>query len=243
MMLEVDNVSKFFGGVRGLDRCSFKVKKGLITALIGPNGSGKSTVFNVISRLTAEDSGGVFFEGKSLAGMKSFEVAGLGVSRTFQETRLFYNLTVRQNLETALETSDRSLFRSVFGKKQSHEKRVREVLGFLQLEKVVNSYASDLSYGQRKLLDLGMAVAKPHKMLLLDEPVEGVNPLLRKRIKKAVKSLNKEGETVLLIEHDMNFVMGLADHVIVLSGGRVIAEGPPEKIQKNKKVLESYLGE
>ena len=243
MILKVSGVCKFFGGVKALDRCSFGVEKGRITAIIGPNGSGKSTVFNVISRLLKEDRGWIFFRGKDCGNLKSFEVARLGISRTFQDVRLFDNLTIRQHLEIALSDSDESLARGIFRREDDREKQALEILNLVQLQKPLTAYASDLSYGQRKLLDLATAIARPHQMLLLDEPVEGVNPGLREGIKQVLRNLNESSETVLLIEHDMNFVMDVADRVIVMAGGRVMAEGKPEEIRNDKKVLETYLGE
>ena len=243
MMLKVKDVCKFFGGVKALDGCGFEVEMGRITAIIGPNGSGKSTVFNVISRLLKEDGGQIFFKGKNCGDLKSFEVARLGISRTFQETRLFDNLTIRQHLEIALSDSDERLSHGIFRREENREKQMLKILNLVQLQKSLNAYASDLSYGQRKLLDLATAIARPHEMLLLDEPVEGVNPGLRERIKGILRDLNEKKETVLLIEHDMNFVMDVADRVIVMAGGRVIAEGKPEEIRNDKKVLETYLGE
>ena len=244
MILEAKGVRKSFGGVKAVDGCGFSVESGRITAIIGPNGSGKSTMFNVISRLLKEDEGEIWFRGRDCRGLKSFEMARLGISRTFQETRLFGNLTIGQHLEIALSNSDEKLIKSVLTKEESRDERIGEILGTIGLDKPESAYADDLSYGQRKLLDLGVAVAVPHGLLMLDEPVAGVNPGLRGKIREILAELNrKKKETVLLIEHDMNFVMSLADRVIVMSEGKVIAEGKPEEIQGNEKVLRTYLGE
>jgi branched-chain amino acid transport system ATP-binding protein len=178
-----------------------------------------------------------------LSKTKDFEVARLGISRTFQDVRLFKNLTIKDHLEIAMSKRDEDLFTNLLvGEKVSVEK-IKAVLDLVGLEKSLSTYAVNLSYGQRKLLDLAVAIAKKHTILMLDEPVAGVNPLLRNKIKEIIKSLNEKGETVLLIEHDMNFVMNLADHIFVMDAGRVIAEGKPEEIQNNKKVLDAYLGE
>jgi len=139
--------------------------------------------------------------------------------------------------------NDEALFKSAFTKKDQHVIKIKEILDLVGLDKPLGTYAVDLSYGQRKLLDLAIAMAKTHDLLMLDEPVAGVNPLIRKEIKTILKQLKKQGETIFVIEHDMNFVMDIADHIIVMDAGKVIAEGKPKQIQKNKKVLEAYLGE
>ena len=175
--------------------------------------------------------------------MKPFHVANLGISRTFQEVRLFKNLTIEEHLNIALFFDDEKLIKSLFYKEKSSKTKIKEVLDLVGLDKPLHTFASNLSYGQRKLLDLAIAIAKNHELLMLDEPVAGVNPRLRNEIKSIIRKLNKQGETILLIEHDMNFVMDLADKIFVLDAGSVIAEGTPKQIQKNKKVLDAYLGD
>jgi len=241
--LEVRKVYKYFGGIKALDGCSFSIEKGKITALIGPNGSGKSTVFNVISRILKEDKGKVMFDGKDVTADRDFVVARRGIARTFQQVRLFHNLTIREHLEIALNENDEGLFNSLISKEVNYVEKIKEILDLVGLDKPLSTYATDLSYGQRKLLDLAIGIAKPHSLLMLDEPVAGVNPKLRKEIKRILRELNKKGETILLIEHDMNFVMDLASKIFVLDQGKVIAEGKPKEIQGNKKVLSAYLGE
>src|SRR3989344_980915 len=243
MILKVNSVSKSFGGVKALDHCSLEIEKGKITAIIGPNGSGKSTLFNTISRLVINDKGNINFNCSETDGMKPFNVANLGVSRTFQEVRLFKNLTIEEHLNIALSFDDEKLIKNLFYKENNFRDKIKEVLSLVGLDKPLHTYASNLSYGQRKLLDLAIAIAKKHELLLLDDPVAGVNPRLRNEIKSIIRKLNKQGETILLIEHDMNFVMDLADKIFVLDAGSVIAEGTPKQIQNNKKVLDAYLGE
>lgn len=245
-LLEVQNVTKHFGGVRALDHCTFALKEKKITALIGPNGSGKTTLFHVVGGMIPCDSGGVRFRGRNITRMRDYETARQGIARTFQEVRLFRNLTIAQHLEIALQAHNESLLQSLITRKQDEDKerakRMHDVLALVGLQKSVSTLAMHLSYGQRKLLDIAMALARTHVLLLLDEPVAGVNPAVRQQIKQLLRMLKKRGETIALIEHDMNFVMDIADEVIVLDEGKVIAQGKPRTIQNNKKVLEAYLG-
>ncbi len=243
MNLDVSNVKKSFGGVKALDKCSLSVEQGKITAIIGPNGSGKTTLFNVISRLLPVDTGKLVFGTEEITLLDDYQVSRLGISRTFQDVRLFENLTIRDHIEIALLNTDESLLKSMFRPQRVVVKRVKEILSLVGLNKPLSTFATDLSYGQRKLLDLAIAIAKPHSLLMLDEPVAGVNPVLRERIKEIIKTLHKRGETILVIEHDMNFVMDLAQHIIVMDAGSVIAQGKPRDIQNNKQVLDAYLGE
>jgi neutral amino acid transport system ATP-binding protein len=242
-MIKIKNVSKHFGGVKAVNHCDFEIKKGKINALIGPNGSGKTTLFNVISNLLKSDSGEIYLDGEKISGIGDFKVSRLGISRTFQEVRFFRNLSIKDHLEIALREDDEQLFKGLFEKEIDFKERIQEVLDLVGLNKSLNTLAQDLSYGQKKLLDLAMAIIKPHKILMLDEPVAGVNPKLRKKIQEIFKTLNKKGETILIIEHDMNFIMGIADHVFVIDEGAIIAQGKPKAIQNNKKVLMAYLGE
>ncbi len=239
MILEAHEITKNFGGVRALNKCSLGIKKNKITALIGPNGSGKTTLFDVISRLIKPNSGFIKFKQERIDKFRPNKVAKMGISRTFQDPRLFKNLTIKDHFMMALSTNDESMF----AKEKDVEWKIKEIMNLIGLTKPLHTLGSDLSYGQRKLLDLGVALAKPHDLLMLDEPVAGVNPKLRKQIKKIIQNLNKKGETVFLIEHDMNFVMDLVDHIFVLDAGEVIASGKPKQIQNNKKVLDAYLGE
>lgn len=243
MILQVKNIHKNFGGIKAVDGCSFTINKGTISALIGPNGSGKSTMFHVISHLEQKDAGKILFNVKDISTTSDYQIARLGIARTFQEVRLFRNLTIRDHLEIAVSQDDEKLLYSMLKKQEDKTQQLHALLKVVGLHKDLKTYVTDLSYGQRKLLDLAIALAKPHSLLMLDEPVAGVNPLVRKEIKTILKMLKKQGETIFVIEHDMNFVMDIADHIIVMDYGKVIAEGKPKEIQKNKKVLEAYLGE
>jgi ABC-type branched-subunit amino acid transport system ATPase component len=246
-LLSVRSVSKRYGGIVALDGCSIDVPQGRITALIGPNGSGKTTLFNVISQIDNEDSGTIRFDGADISvhtPFTAYRIAQDGISRTFQDPRLFRHLTIRDHLLLALRCDDTLLGNLLRPQAAGHEEELamRDMLALVQLDKPLGTKASDLSYGQRKLLDLAVAALRPHKLLMLDEPVAGVNPHVREIIKGALRALVKRGDTVLLIEHDMTFTMDLADDIYVLDAGAVIAHGRPSVIRKNQKVLEAYLG-
>jgi ABC-type branched-subunit amino acid transport system ATPase component len=245
-MLQLHNLHKRFGGVKAVDDCSFNVEKGTITALIGPNGSGKTTVFNLVCGVLQPDSGKIVFFGKQISKLKPETISNLGISRLFQQARLFGNLTVRENLLLAFDNEDTKFWKNFFGMNpitKKKEEKVSEVLKTIGMEKFENKQAKELSYGQKRLVELAKAMINPHKLLMLDEPVAGVNPKLRKEIAELLLKLKKQGETVFLIEHDMNFTLGIADNVVVMDEGKVIAEGTPPQIKKNPKVLEAYLGE
>ena len=241
--LKATNVKKYFGGIKALDGASLEIKESTITAIIGPNGSGKSTMFNVISNIMKKDEGEIYFEGENISKMYDYQRARLGIARTFQEVRLFKNLTIRDHLSIALSESDEKLHYNIYSGFEERDEDIKEILKMVGLTKSLDTFATDLSYGQRKLLDLAVAIAKPHTLLMLDEPVAGVNPKLREEIKKILRGLNESGETILLIEHDMNFVMDLAHHVIVMDEGKVLVQGSPKKVQNDKRVLSAYLGE
>lgn len=242
-ILIVNNLSKSFGGVHAADGCSFSVEAERITALIGPNGAGKTTAFNLISGLTEADDGTVVLNDTDLTTMSAHQRAKSGLSRTFQMVRLFKNLTIRDHLYLAMSENDDHFLKSGFATDYGLlETIMQETLHLVGLDKPPTTLASELSYGQQKLLDLARALAKPHKLLMLDEPVAGINPVLRDRFKSLLKQLKAHGETILVIEHDMDFVRSVADRVIVMDQGRVLSEGEPEKVLSDKRVLEAYLG-
>jgi len=249
-MLKIKNLKKYFGGVKAIDGCSFEVQPEKITALIGPNGSGKTTVFNLISGILKTDTGKIFFKPEKEwveINNKSIEfISNLGISRVFQQTKLFDNLTVKEkNLLLAFDNEDTKLFKNFFNLNKTKEKegKIKGMLRLVDMEKFENNLARNLSYGQKRLIELVRAILNPHKLLMLDEPMAGVNPRLRKKITEILLKLKEKGETILLIEHDMNFTLEVADWVIVMEKGRVIAEGKPEEIRNNPRVLEAYLGE
>ena len=245
-MLQIKNLSKSFGGVKAVNNCSFVVKKNTITALIGPNGSGKSTLFNLISGVMKVDSGKIIFDGRDITNKSPEDISNLGISRLFQQPRLFKNLTVKENLLLAFDNEDTKFWKNLVGLNKitkEKEEKIKEMLKLVEMERFENRIARELSFGQKRLVELARVILNPHKLLMLDEPVAGVNPKLRKLIAKLLLKLKKEGKTILLIEHDMTFALPIADEVIVLDEGRVIATGKPKEIKNNPKVLEAYLGE
>jgi ABC-type branched-subunit amino acid transport system ATPase component len=245
-MLKLINLKKHFGGVRAVDGCSFEIKKGKITALIGPNGSGKSTIFNLISGVLKVNSGKVILDMKNITNLNVEDISNLGISRIFQQSRLFGNLTVKENLLLAFDNEDTKFWKNLLfvdRSSKNKEERIRKALASFKLDKYENKLARDLSYGQKRLIEIARAIIKPHKLLMLDEPVAGVTPILRKEISRILKDLRKMGETLFVIEHDMNFILNIADEVIVLDEGKVLASGKPNEIKHNKKVLEAYLGD
>lgn len=226
-MLLLKNISKSFGGVKAVDRCSFEVEENTITSLIGPNGAGKTTVFNIISGLTRADAGTIRLLNKNITRMPPYKIAQAGISRTFQLTKVFRNMTIKDNLLIAKKTSD---------------KEMKKVIESIYFHKPLDTIASELSYGQQRLLELARALLMPHSLLMLDEPTAGVNSKIRQELKSILRNLKKDGKTILLIEHDMDFVMDISDTVIVLNEGRVLKIGKPKNIMNDKRVLEAYLG-
>ena len=245
-MLKIKNLKKYFGGVKAVDGCSFEVKPKTITALIGPNGSGKSTVFNLVSGIMKADSGKIIFDERDITNLRPVKISNLGISRLFQQSRLFNNLTVKENLLLALDNEDTKFWKNMLGLNKitrEKEEKIKEMLKLIGLEEFENTLARDLSYGQKRLIELFRTILNPHEFLMLDELVAGVTPKLREEIAKVLRRLKEKGETILLIEHDMNFTLNIADQVIVVEKGKVIAEGKPEEIKNNPRVLEAYLGE
>jgi len=244
-MLKIQNLTKKFGGIKAVDNCSFEIEKNKITALIGPNGSGKTTIFNLISGIIKPDYGEIFFNDQNIINYSIDQISNFGISRLFQQPRLFKNLKVKENLLLAIDNEDTKFWKNLFGlngiteEKKERVKKNLENVGILETE---NKVANDLSFGQKRLAELARTILNPHQLLMLDEPVGGVNQKIKKDITKSLLNLKKQGETTLLIEHDMPFTFNVADCIIVINAGRVIARGTPDEIKQNKKVLEAYLG-
>lgn len=248
-LLEVKGLEKNFGGVNAVDDCTFSIEENYITALIGPNGAGKTTLFNLITGFSKPSAGRINFKGEPIDGMQPYKIARLGVARTFQLNRLFGKLTALENLLLAKRIKGEKFSTVLFNpnfvalEDKTNRERALEFLKLVGLEDKKDSLAENLSYGQQKLLEIARTLCTEGTLLLLDEPVAGVNPVFREKMKKIILDLKKEGKTIFFIEHDLKFVMDLADQVIVLDHGKQIAQGKPSQIKKNKKVLQAYLGE
>lgn len=239
-LLQISSLSKSFGGIKAVDDCSFEIESKTITGLIGPNGSGKSTIFNLIGGNIKPDSGGIYFNGEKIHALDVATRAKLGVSRLYQKARLFNNLTVEDNIKLALEESD---FRFVPRSKTYYKNRLdHQIIKMLDIKKLLDKKAADLSFGQKRLVEIARCFLLPHKIMLMDEPIAGVAPHLRDEISNFLKEMHKQGETILIIEHDMNFIKNLVDTVIVMDAGKVIAKGHPDSVLKQKEVIEAYLG-
>jgi neutral amino acid transport system ATP-binding protein len=241
-LLEVHHVSKSYGGIRALDDCSIAVEQGTVTGLIGPNGSGKTTLFNVITGYDRMDSGTVVYNGKPITGTTPDQVFRLGIGRTFQITRVFPRLTALENMHVAVQRQGAWSLLQRWS--SSHEqRRALDLLDFVGLTHLRNSPASNLSYGQRKLLEFAFILIAEPQVVLLDEPAGGINPTLIGQIADRVRTLNQTGVTFLVVEHNMQFVMGLCHKVMVLHRGAKLAEGTPQEVRANPAVLDAYLGE
>jgi ABC-type branched-subunit amino acid transport system ATPase component len=245
-LLRAAGISKAFGGVQALDNCTIEVQAGTITGLIGPNGSGKTTLFNVITGYDRPDAGEVLFDGRDITGSSPQRVFAAGVGRTFQLTRIFPRLTVLENMIIAAQHTGavRHRIRNPLARAGGYADRQRamELLEFTGIAGHAANLAGTLSYGQRKLLELSYVLVADPAIVLLDEPAGGVNPSLVIQLAQRIKELNAAGKTFLIVEHNMEFVMGLCHHIAVLDYGTVVAAGPPAVIRDDPRVLDAYLG-
>ena len=249
-ILALEAVAKSFGGLRAVDGASFAVAAGSITALIGPNGAGKTTVFDLISGYERPDRGAVRFEGRRIDGLASHRVVRRGLVRTFQLTRIFAAMSVRDNMMIGAQHQDgESLPRLVFSAKsvkraeEAAQVRAERLMRAFALDRKADDYAGFLSGGQRKLLEFARALMTEPRLILLDEPMAGVNRALRASLLDEVERLRREqGMTFLFIEHDIDIVMKRADHVIAMAEGAVIAEGPPSVVRRDPRLSDAYLG-
>jgi neutral amino acid transport system ATP-binding protein len=240
-ILQVTDIKKAYGGIRALDGCTMTFEEGAINGLIGPNGSGKTTLFNVISGYETADAGRVTLRGKDITNATPDRVFELGLGRTFQITRIFPRLTVLENLHVASQR------RGFIGQLRSWNSagergRAMEVLDFVGLTPLAEEPAGGLSYGQQKLLEFAFIIVAKPSVMLLDEPAGGVNPTLLRGLADRIRALNKEGVTFVIVEHDMEFVMGLCDRVLVMHQGCALTAGAPDEVRSNPDVLDAYLG-
>jgi ABC-type branched-subunit amino acid transport system ATPase component len=232
VLLRTEGVHKSYGGVRALDTCTIQIDEGTIAGLIGPNGSGKTTLFNVITGYAKADAGEVYLADRKITNSTPDKVFALGIGRTFQLTRIFPTLTVMENMLVPYR-----------GTRATHRRRAMELLEFVGIAGYHAAPAGTLSYGQRKLLELACVLVADPAIILLDEPAGGVNLSLVNNIAARIRELNAVGTTFLIVEHNMEFVMGLCDQVTVLDSGTVVAAGPPDIVRTDRRVLDAYLGE
>jgi ABC-type branched-subunit amino acid transport system ATPase component len=239
-LLEATGLTKRFGGVTAVAECSFAVPAGTITALIGPNGSGKTTVFNLLTGYLRADSGQVAFDGRRVRRPNPTALYRRGLTRTFQQARVFRKLSLIENLTVGISQPWSALFRRDVGR--ADHARAEEVLAEFELAGLAQNLASELSFGQQKLLEFATVLMARPRLVLLDEPTSGVNPVMVEHMERHIRDLHAQGITFLVVEHDMNLVMRLCDPVIVMDHGTKLAEGAPLDVQRNPEVLDAYLG-
>jgi len=233
-LLRTEEITKAYGGVQALAGATISLEEGTVAGLIGPNGSGKTTLFNVITGYQRADAGQVYFAGKPITNFAPDRVFALGIGRTFQLTRIFPRLTVLENMLVAAQHKR--------AQRHTVRRRAMELLAFVGIERHADLLAGSLSYGQRKLLELAYVLIADPAVILLDEPAGGVNPTLINHIADRIRELNTQGTTFLIVEHNMEFVMGLCSTISVLESGSCVASGPPDIIRTDRRVLDAYLG-
>ncbi len=248
-LIRVSGLTKYFGGLPALEKVDFAAARGMVTALIGPNGAGKTTLINCLTGVITPDQGEIFFDGKNIAGLLPHEITRLGISRTFQNLRLFPRLSVLDNVLTGLTVqASASMFEALLRTPglRHRERRLRltalEALDTFGLADKANLPAGALPYGDKKRAEMARAFVSSPVLTLLDEPVAGLNSEETAQIAALIRQMRLYGKTMVLVEHDMDLVMSVSDHVVVLDGGKRIAAGPPDEVRVNPLVLEAYLG-
>lgn len=249
MLFEVRNLTKRYAGLTAVNDLSYAVSAGEIVGLIGPNGSGKSTSIDCVSGFQKPDAGSWLLEGKPLQALSPREISLLGVTRTFQTVRTYDTMTLEQNLLTASQASDgvggwASLFHSSASRtaEARARERAKDLLGLVRLQEYREAPAAILSYGQKKLLAIAAAIMARPRLVILDEPVAGVNPTMVNRIAEAIHKIRAEGVTLIVVEHNVDFIMAICDRIVVMETGSKIADGPPQMIHTDERVLAAYLG-
>ena len=248
-MLDVKNISISFGGLRAVDDFSISIEKGQLYGLIGPNGAGKTTVFNLLTGVYKPDCGHILLDGQNITGKKTADINKAGIARTFQNIRLFKDLSVLDNVKVGLHnqysySTLSGIFRlpSYYKTEKEMDEKAIELLKVFDLDKEFDYKASNLPYGKQRKLEIARALATNPKLLLLDEPAAGMNPLETQSLMEFIKQLNADGYTIAVIEHDMKFVMNSCNRILVLNFGQKICEGTPDEVKNNQQVHEAYFG-